>query len=61
MLASRVAHASAKGRSPAIRATEAIVGLWEACHEIFRTGDPKAALLGPVVTCFTGERRARDD
>lgn len=60
MLASRVAHASAKGRSPAIRTTEAIVGVCEARHAIFRTGSPKTALLGPVATCFTGERRVRD-
>jgi hypothetical protein len=46
MLASRIAHASAKGRSQQIRATQASVGIYEAHQENFSKRFPsKAALL----------------
>ncbi|PYL89794.1 MAG: hypothetical protein DMF14_12005 [Verrucomicrobia bacterium] len=47
-----------KRSEPAIRGTQAIVGVYEPRQEIFRTGSPKAALLDPVATCSIGEKCA---
>jgi hypothetical protein len=48
MLASRVAHASAKGRSQQSGLPPAIVRICEARHENFSNQFPKAALRNPV-------------
>jgi hypothetical protein len=57
MLASRVAHASAKGRSRE-SGYRAIVWLYpKVCHENFSSQLPlKATLLDPVATCFNDLR-----
>jgi hypothetical protein len=62
MLASRVAHASAKGRSQPSGLPKPSWAYTKLATKTFRTGSPsKAALLDPVATCLIGERRAGDD
>jgi hypothetical protein len=58
MLASRVAHASAKGRSQRSGALKPSSVYTNLATKFFGPVPPKAALLDPVATCSIGEKCA---
>src|SRR5438477_4250790 len=58
MLASRVAHASAKGRSQQSGALKPSSVYTNLASNFFGPVPPKAALLDPVATCSIGEKCA---